>query len=269
MQAAKNTKITIPHLKEMKQEGQKIAMLTCYDACFSTLMNQSGVDVLLVGDSLGMVLAGYSTTIPVTIDQMVYHTQCVAAGNSNALIMADMPFGSYQENPQQAYRNATKLIAAGAHMVKLEGDQWLSNTIEFLSEREIPVCAHLGLKPQSVNALGGYKLQAKTTQEAEKLTSTALMLEKAGAKLILFELIPSKLAETLTKTLQTPTIGIGAGPHCDGQVLVMHDMLNIYTGKKPKFVKNFMDNQANIGNALESYVTAVKNNSFPGQEHSF
>ncbi len=269
MNATQTKKMTLPRLKSLKIAQEKIAMLTCYDACFSSLLNQAGVDVLLVGDSLGMVLSGFNSTLPVTLQQMVYHTQCVAAGNSNALIIADMPFGSYQESPEQAYRNACQLMAAGAHMVKLEGDNWMSKTVEFLHHRDIAVCAHLGLKPQSVHAVGGYKLQGNTAEEAQKLSQTAHALEQAGAQLILFEMIPSALAHNLTQMLKVPTIGIGAGPHCDGQVLVMHDMLNIYSGKKPKFVKNFMDGQPSIAAAIASYVQAVKNNTFPTQEHSF
>lgn len=261
--------VTLPRLLDMKAKQEKIAMLTCYDACFASLLDNCGVDVLLIGDSLGMVLAGMPSTLPVTMEQMEYHTRCVAAGNTQAFVVADMPFGSYQQSPQQAYANAARLMAAGAHMVKLEGSSWLAPTVEFLRTRDIPVCAHLGLTPQSVHAIGGYRVQGKSSQDAKLLKATALQMQNAGAQMVLFELIPATLGAEISRTLKVPTIGIGAGVDCDGQVLVLHDMLNVFPGKKPKFVRNFMDNQSSIQQAIESYVRAVKDKTFPAVEHQF
>ena len=261
--------VTLPALLEMKKNQEKIAMLTCYDACFASVLDASGVDILLIGDSLGMVLAGMPSTLPVTMDMMEYHTRCVAAGNHNAFVLADMPFGSYQESVEQAYRNAARLMAAGANMVKLEGTAWLAPTIDYLTTRDIPVCAHLGLTPQSVSALGGYRVQGRDAKSAKALKANAKAMQEAGAQLVLFELIPGKLAADISKNLSVPTIGIGAGVDCDGQVLVLHDMLNVFPGKKPKFVRNFMDNQPSIQAAVQSYVAAVKNKSFPSADHTF
>ena len=261
--------VTLPALMDMKKNGEKIAMLTCYDACFASVLDASGVDILLTGDSLGMVLGGLPSTLPVTMEMMEYHTRCVAAGNKTAFVLADMPFGSYQESPEQAYRNAARLMAAGANMVKLEGTAWLAPTVEFLTTRDIPVCAHLGLTPQSVSALGGYRVQGKDAKAARILKTNAKLMQEAGAQLVLFELIPGKLGGDISKSLQVPTIGIGAGVDCDGQVLVLHDMLNVFPGKKPKFVRNFMDNQPSIQAAVQSYVAAVKDKTFPGPEHTF
>lgn len=267
--AAARKAVTLPRLLEMKQQGEKIAMLTCYDACFSSLLDASGVDILLIGDSLGMVLAGMPSTLPVTMEMMEYHTRSVAAGNKTAFVLADMPFGSYQESPEQAYRNAARLMAAGANMVKLEGTAWLADTVSYLTTRDIPVCAHLGLTPQSVSALGGYRVQGKDAKAAKILKTNAKAMQDAGAQLVLFELIPGKLGADISRTLTVPTIGIGAGIDCDGQVLVLHDMLDVFPGKKPKFVRNFMDNQPSIQAAIQAYVAAVKNRTFPGPEHTF
>lgn len=269
--ATNNTRkaVTLPALLEMKKNQEKIAMLTCYDACFASVLDASGVDILLIGDSLGMVLAGMPSTLPVTMDMMEYHTRCVAAGNKKAFVVADMPFGSYQENVEQAYRNAAKLMAAGANMVKLEGTAWLAPTVEYLTTRDIPVCAHLGLTPQSVSALGGYRVQGRDAKAAKILKTNAKAMQEAGAQLVLFELIPGKLAADISKSLTVPTIGIGAGVDCDGQVLVLHDMLNVFPGKKPKFVRNFMDNQPSIQAAVQAYVAAVKDKTFPTAEHTF
>lgn len=269
--AANSTRkaVTLPALLEMKKNQEKIAMLTCYDACFASVLDASGVDVLLIGDSLGMVLAGMPSTLPVTMDMMEYHTRCVAAGNKNACVVADMPFGSYQESVEQAYRNAARLMAAGANMVKLEGTAWLAPTVEYLTTRDIPVCAHLGLTPQSVSALGGYRVQGRDAKAAKILKTNAKAMQEAGAQMVLFELIPGKLAADISKSLTVPTIGIGAGVDCDGQVLVLHDMLNVFPGKKPKFVRNFMDNQPSIQAAVQAYVSAVKDRTFPTAEHTF
>ncbi|HEY1058150.1 MAG TPA: 3-methyl-2-oxobutanoate hydroxymethyltransferase [Limnobacter sp.] len=261
--------VSLPHLLDMKKRGEKIAMLTCYDACFASVLDASGVDVLLIGDSLGMVLGGMPSTLPVTTDMMEYHTRCVAAGNKTAWVLADMPFGSYQESPEQAYRNAARLMAAGANMVKLEGTAWLADTVNYLTTRDIPVCAHLGLTPQSVSALGGYRVQGKDAKAAKLLKTNAKLMQDAGAQMVLFELIPGKLGADISKSLTVPTIGIGAGVDCDGQVLVLHDMLNVFPGKKPKFVRNFMDNQPSIQAAVQAYVSAVKGKTFPGPEHTF
>lgn len=261
--------VTLPALLEMKKNQDKIAMLTCYDACFASVLDASGVDILLVGDSLGMVLAGMPSTLPVSMDMMEYHTRCVAAGNQTAFVVADMPFGSYQESLEQAYRNAARLMAAGANMVKLEGTAWLAPTVEYLTTRDIPVCAHLGLTPQSVSALGGYRVQGRDAKAAKVLKVNAKAMQDAGAQLVLFELIPGKLAGDISKSLTVPTIGIGAGVDCDGQVLVLHDMLNVFPGKKPKFVRNFMDNQPSIQAAVQAYVSAVKGKTFPTADHTF
>ncbi|NJM32827.1 MAG: 3-methyl-2-oxobutanoate hydroxymethyltransferase [Limnobacter sp.] len=259
---------TVPSLLAMKGHS-KIAMLTCYDACFASVLDQAGVDVLLVGDSLGMVLAGMPSTLPVTLEHMQYHTRCVAAARPRALVLADLPFGSYQQSPQQAYQSAAALMAAVRTWVKLEGGAWLAPTVEFLVQRDIPVCAHLGLTPQSVHALGGYKVQGRGNTNAQALLQAAQSMETAGAAMVLFEMIPASLAQQITQTLKVPTIGIGAGPGCDGQVLVLHDMLDVYRGKKPRFVCNFMQGQPSIEQAVQSYVQAVKSGTFPAQEHTF
>jgi 3-methyl-2-oxobutanoate hydroxymethyltransferase len=251
----------------MAREGEKIAMLTCYDASFAVLLERAGVDAILVGDSLGMVIGGHSSTLPVTLDEMVYHTRCVAASAKNALVIADMSFGSYQASPEQAYGNAARLMAAGAQMVKLEGGEWLAPTAEFLVERGIPVCGHLGLQPQSVHRLGGYKTQGKTEASARALHEGARRLADAGVALLVFEMIPADLAASLTAELTVPTIGIGAGPGCSGQVLVLYDMLGIYPGKLARFVRNFMSGSNSIEAAVAAYVKAVKEGSFPGPEH--
>ncbi|MFO1379521.1 MAG: 3-methyl-2-oxobutanoate hydroxymethyltransferase [Chitinivorax sp.] len=260
---------TVTSLQKMAAEGQKIAMLTCYDASFATLMDEAGVDVLLVGDSLGMVIQGEDSTLPVTMEQMEYHSRIVARGAKKALVLADMPFGSYQEGPQQAFRNAARLMAAGAHMVKIEGGATMIETTRFLVDRGIPVCAHIGLTPQSVNTLGGYKVQGKGDEAAQQLMAEALALQAAGAGMVLMEMVPAKLAAEVTAALKVPTIGIGAGVGTSGQVLVVYDMLGVYPGKKARFVRNFMNGSGSILAAIEAYVAAVKNQSFPADEHSF
>ncbi|MBX9893727.1 MAG: 3-methyl-2-oxobutanoate hydroxymethyltransferase [Nitrosomonas sp.] len=262
-------KTSLNVLQAMAESHQKIAALTCYDATFAAVLDNAGVDVLLVGDSLGNVLQGHTTTLAVTLSDMIYHTRCVARGASNAFIIADMPFGSYQKSPEQAFENAAALIAAGAQMVKIEGGQLMAATVSFLTQRGIPVCAHIGLTPQSVHQLGGYKLQGNTDKTAKQLLDDAKALEKSGAGMIVLELIPAKLAKKITLALTIPTIGIGAGPDCAGQVLVLHDMLGISQGKKPRFVKDFMVNSNNIQEAVNQYVTAVKTGQFPGKEHQY
>ena len=253
----------------MTENREKIAVLTCYDATFAAVLENAGVDVLLVGDSLGNVLHGSDTTLAVTLNDMLYHTRCVARGASKAFIVADMPFGSYQISPEQAFENATKIIAAGAQMVKIEGGHVMANTIQFLTQRGIPVCAHIGLTPQSVHQLGGYKLQGDTEKSAKQLLDDAKILEKSGAGMLVMEVVPAKLAKKVTQALSIPTIGIGAGPDCSGQVLVLHDMLGISQGKKPRFVKDFMLNTNSIHEAVTYYVQAVKAGQFPSKEHQF
>lgn len=253
----------------MTENREKIAVLTCYDATFAAVLENAGVDVLLVGDSLGNVLHGSNTTLAVTLNDMLYHTRCVARGASKAFIVADMPFGSYQISPEQAFENATKIIAAGAQMVKIEGGHVMADTIQFLTQRGIPVCAHIGLTPQSVHQLGGYKLQGDTEKSAKQLLDDAKILEKSGAGMLVMEVVPAKLAKKVTQALSIPTIGIGAGPDCSGQVLVLHDMLGISQGKKPRFVKDFMLNTNSIHEAVTHYVQAVKAGQFPSKEHQF
>ncbi len=262
-------RVTLSKLQAMRDKGEKIVVLTCYDASFATLMESSGVDVLLVGDSLGMVVQGRESTLAVTIEQMAYHTACVASGSQQAFIMADMPFGTSQASPRETFAYAVQLMAAGAHMVKLEGGAEMAETVQFLTSRGIPVCAHIGLTPQSVHQLGGYKVQGKDDAAAAKLRQDAQALERAGAGMVLMEAIPAKLAAEVTAQLHVPTIGIGAGAGCSGQVLVVYDMLNIYPGRKARFVKDFMQGAASIAEALARYVAEVKAGTFPAPEHSF
>ncbi|WP_174821677.1 3-methyl-2-oxobutanoate hydroxymethyltransferase [Duganella rivi] len=260
--------VTVNTLATLRNAGEKITMLTCYDASFASLMDRCGVEILLIGDSLGMVCAGHQSTLPVTVNDIVYHTASVARGTKNAMIVADLPFGAYG-TPETAYANAVLAMQAGAHMVKIEGGAWLADTIKFLTERGVPVCAHLGLTPQSVHQLGGYKVQGKTTESADLLKADALKVQAAGASLVVLEAIPSALGKEVTDMLSIPTIGIGAGPDCSGQVLVMHDLLGVFPGRKARFVKNFMEGQTSIDAAITAYVTAVKNGSFPALEHCF
>ncbi len=262
-------KTTLHTLQQMADKGEKIAVLTCYDASFASLLDTAGMDILLVGDSLGMTLQGSETTLAVTLEQMAYHTRCVAAGTRQAFIVADLPFGSYQESPQQALRSATQLMAAGAHMVKLEGGQAMAETVAFLTERGIPVCGHVGLTPQSVHQLGGYRVQGRNDAAAERLLRDAQALQQASAGLLVLEAMPSALGRDVSAKLSIPTIGIGAGPDCDGQVLVLHDILGIYPGKTPKFAKNFMSGAGSIQAAVEAFVRDIKSGAFPAPEHCF
>lgn len=260
--------VTLSTLKTLRERGEKIAVLTCYDASFARVLDTAGVDVLLVGDSLGMVVQGHPTTLPVKLAEMGYHTRCVAAGTERAFLVADLPFGSYQPSPAHAFSAAARLMAAGAHMVKLEGGAVMLETVAFLTQRGIPVCAHLGLLPQSVNQLGGYKVQGRDDPTATQLLADARALEAAGAGLIVLEMVPATLAKTVTDALTIPTIGIGAGPDCSGQVLVLYDLLGLYP-RAPKFSKNFLAGHDSIEAAVRAYVTAVKSGSFPTAEHSF
>ncbi|WP_210398105.1 3-methyl-2-oxobutanoate hydroxymethyltransferase [Motiliproteus sediminis] len=260
--------VTLHTLAQLKQDGEKFTCLTAYDATFAQVLNQAGVEVILVGDSLGMVLQGNDSTLPVTVEEMAYHTACVKRGNSSSLIMADLPFMSYATT-EQALDSAAALMQAGAHMVKLEGGAWLADTVEALSERGIPVCAHLGLTPQSVNKLGGYKVQGREEDSAVQLLQDARALEQAGASVLLLECVPSSLAKQLTEIAGVPVIGIGAGADTDGQVLVLHDMLGITPGRRPRFVKDFMSEADSIEGAVSAYVNAVKGGLFPSAEHGF
>ena len=256
-------------LHKMVQDGEKITMLTCYDASFAAVLDAAGVDTLLIGDSLGMVLQGHDSTLPVTLTDVIYHTACVARGSKRAWIIADMPFGTFQTGPADAFRNAAQLMAAGAQMVKVEGGETMVETIRFLTARGIPVCGHLGLTPQSVNTLGGYRIQGKTDSQAQQLIAEAKMLEEAGAGMLVLELIPAALSRQVTAALRIPTIGIGAGVDCSGQVLVLHDMLDVYPGKKARFVKNFLAGTGSVQGAVEAYVREVKAKTFPAAEHSY
>jgi len=260
--------VTVTTLKKMKDAGDKITWLTAYDYSFASLIDSAGVDAILVGDSLGMVMQGHETPIPVTIEDSIYHTKCVARGAPNSMIVGDLPFGSYQVSKEQAYENAVKLMQAGAHTIKLEGGELQVETIKFLVERGIAVCAHIGLTPQSVHQLGGFKIQGRGAA-AKQLLEDAIGVEQAGAFGVVLEAIPQGLAAEITERLSIPTIGIGAGPSCDGQVLVLQDMLGIYPKKSPKFSKNYMDGAGTISRAVEHYVSEVKSGEFPSQEHSF
>ncbi len=261
---------TLSNLHKMMRYGQKITMLTAYDASFAALLDTAGVDTLLIGDSLGNVLQGHESTLPVTLRDMVYHTACVARGAKRAFIIGDMPFGTFQVSPQEAFRNAAEIMAAGAQMVKIEGGRPMLETISFLTERGIPVCGHLGLTPQSVHQLGGYRVQGREEDAAQRLLDDARVLEQAGAGMIVLEAIPAALASQVTAAASVPTIGIGAGADCHGQVLVLHDMLDVYPGKKAKFVKNYMKAAAgSIHDAVALYIAEVQSGKFPGKEHSF
>jgi len=259
--------INISTLRAMKGNGEKFAVLTAYDSTFSMLAEMAGIEALLVGDSLGNVCLGYKSTVPVTMDEMVHHTAAVSRGNNKSLIIADMPYMTYA-TPEQAMVNATRLMQAGAQMVKVEGGQWLAPTVAQLTERGVPVCGHLGLTPQSVDKLGGYKVQGKDAAAANKIIDDAKFLEDAGADLLVVECVPSSLGEDLSRELSIPVIGIGAGSGTDAQVLVIYDMLGI-SPKIPRFSHNFLAETGDILKAMESYGTAVKLGSFPGVQHSF
>jgi 3-methyl-2-oxobutanoate hydroxymethyltransferase len=262
--------LALGHFAKMRAAGEKVTMLTCYDSSFASLLEQAGIEMLLVGDSMGNVLQGHSTTLPVTMEQMEYHTGCVVRGARRAFVVADMPFGTYQEGPAQAMRNAARLMAAGAKMVKLEGGAYLAETVRFLVERGVPVCGHIGLTPQSVHQLGGYRVQGKSEGGAAILKDDALALEQAGASVLVLEMVPAALADAITQASSTMlTIGIGAGHGCHGQVLVLHDMIGVYPGKSPKFSKNFMPEAGSIDGAVKAYATAVKEGRFPGSEQSY
>jgi 3-methyl-2-oxobutanoate hydroxymethyltransferase len=262
-------RVTLSQLQKRAAEGERLAMLTCYDASFARISDDAGVDMLLVGDSLGMVIQGRDSTLAVTLEQTEYHVQCVVRGSTRAMVIADMPFGSFQESPQQAFASSARMMAAGAQMVKLEGGALMVETTRFLVERGIPVCAHIGLTPQSVHTLGGYRVQGRTGDAAARLVADAKALEAAGAGIVLMEAMPAAVARQVTESLRVPTIGIGAGPDVAGQVLVVYDMLDIYPGRKARFVRNFMEGAPTVKSAIEAYVRAVKDKSFPAPEHCF
>ncbi|MFQ1897045.1 3-methyl-2-oxobutanoate hydroxymethyltransferase [Aeromonas veronii] len=262
------SKITTASLLKMKQEGQKFTAITAYDATFAKLFDDEGAHVLLIGDSLGMVLQGGQDTLAVNMDEMVYHTRCVARGASKALVVADMPFMSYA-TPEQTYQNAARLMAAGARMVKMEGGDWLCDSIRHLTRNGVPVCGHLGLTPQSVHVFGGFKVQGRDEFQAQEIYRQALELQAAGIQLLVLECVPTVLAERITKALRIPVIGIGAGPATDGQILVMHDAFGVTSGYVPKFTKNFLAETGDVRAAIRLYVQQVSEGSFPGPEHCF
>ncbi|QSX33081.1 3-methyl-2-oxobutanoate hydroxymethyltransferase [Shewanella avicenniae] len=262
------SKVTAATLLKFKQEGKKFTSLTAYDASFAAAFDEEGVDALLVGDSLGMVLQGHDDTLPVTVDEIVYHTRCVRRGIKRALLIADMPFMSYA-TPEQGMENAAKLMQAGANMVKLEGGEWMLETVKKLTERGIPVCAHIGLTPQFVNVFGGFKVQGRDEDNAKRILNEAIAFEKAGAQLIVLECIPAKLAKDITVAVQIPVIGIGAGKDTDGQILVMHDVLGISSGYIPRFSKNYLLQTGEIRSAIRAYIEEVQQGTFPSEEHIF
>lgn len=270
--------MNLPKLNSLVERGEKIAMLTCYDATYAKLMEAEGVDILLVGDSLGMVLQGASDTLGVTMQDMLYHTKIVAAGTNHTLIMADMPYGGYEHDAQTALNNAQALMASGAHIVKIEGGGAMVETARYLVSHGVPVCAHLGFTPQSVTQLGGYKIQGKTEAAANQIMLDAKAMSDTGVSMVLLEMVPAHLASKITQTISVPTIGIGAGLDCSGQVLVLQDLLGIYTGpaqkspdafKAPRFVHNFLAETGSVQSAVRAYVQAVKSQTFPAQQHSY
>ncbi|MDE1209236.1 3-methyl-2-oxobutanoate hydroxymethyltransferase [Vibrio aestuarianus] len=260
-------KITINDLVQWKQQGRKFASVTAYDASFAQLFESQEMPVLLVGDSLGMVLQGKTDTLPVTVDEIAYHTRSVRAGSPNSLLMADMPFMSYA-TPEQACENAAKIMQAGANMVKIEGGDWLVDTVKMLTERAVPVCAHLGLTPQSVNIFGGYKVQGRDQEKADRMVKDALALQDAGAQIVLLECVPASLAARITEVLEVPVIGIGAGNVTDGQILVMHDMFGISANYMPKFSKNFLAETGDMRKAVAQYIQDVESAAFPDDAHT-
>ncbi|MCD8475379.1 3-methyl-2-oxobutanoate hydroxymethyltransferase [Shewanella fodinae] len=262
------SKVTIATLLKYKQEGKKFASLTAYDASFAKAFDEQGIDVVLVGDSLGMVLQGQDDTLPVTLDDMCYHTRCVRRGISRALLVADLPFMAYA-TPEQALSNCAKVMQAGAAMVKLEGGHWLMPTVKMLTERGIPVCAHIGLTPQSVHVFGGFKIQGRDEDNAKRILDEAKGFEAAGAQLLVLECIPAALAKAVTEAVRIPVIGIGAGKDTDGQILVMHDVLGISSGYIPKFSKNYLKQTGDIRAAISAYIEEVQQGLFPADEHTF
>ncbi|MGI9303110.1 MAG: 3-methyl-2-oxobutanoate hydroxymethyltransferase [Gammaproteobacteria bacterium] len=265
----KQTRLSVSALARMKKESEKIACLTAYDAAFARLEDEAGVDIILVGDSVGMVVQGHDTTVPVTMDDMVYHTRLVARGCRRAFLMADLPFMSFT-NVDQALDNSARLMQeAGAQMVKLEAGADQLEIMERLSMHGVPICAHLGLQPQSIHKLGGYKVQGRDEKSASALLKESHVLEESGADILLLECVPARLAEEITANSGIPVIGIGAGQHCDGQILVLYDILDIAPGKRTRFSKDFLDGQSSIQGAVKSFVEEVKEKTFPDESHSF
>jgi len=265
----KPKKVTLNTLSNLKKTGEKFASLTAYDYCEAHAQSSNGVEVILVGDSLGMVVQGHDSSLPVTIEDVAYHVRCVRRGNQGALLMADLPFMSYYSE-MKTLENAAVLMRDGAHMVKLEGGAWLAESTRLLSERGIPVCAHMGLTPQSINHLGGYRVQGRDPEKAQAMIDEGLILQDAGASIILLECVPVELGQRITEKLDVPVIGIGAGPHTDGQIMVIQDMLGMFPSKPAKFVKNFLtDSQDGIQGAIRAYAKAVKDGSFPAPEHCY
>jgi len=267
--AARPGRLTLTALARTAAAGEKLAMLTAYDASLAGVCDRAGVDILLVGDSLGMVIQGHPTTLPVELSHALYHTRCVVAGSARPLVITDLPFGTYQASPEDAFRASAAALQAGAQMVKVEGGEWIARTVEFLTKRGVPVCGHVGLTPQSVNALGGYRVQGRTAEAADAMLADAKALERAGASMIVVECVPRDLGARLTRESGVPIIGIGAGPDCTGQVLVIQDALGIQPGKAARFVRNFMAGHDSIERAIAAYVAAVKDGSFPAPEHCF
>ena len=267
--AGSSAPVSVPELRERKRRGEKIVAVTAYDASFAAAADAAGIDVVLVGDSLGMVVQGHASTLPVTVDQIVYHTACVARGLRRALLIADMPFLSARD-ASTALATARRLMGEGGDaMVKLEGSGWANDVIRALSERDVPVCAHLGLTPQSVHKLGGFRVQGREEAAAARLRSAAREIQEAGADLLVLECVPSALAAEITRDLAIPTIGIGAGVDCDGQVLVMYDLIGLAGGRRPRFVRNFLAGQDSIVGALSAYADAVRSRAFPGPENVY
>lgn len=266
---ATGSPVTVPDLRERKRRGEKIVTITCYDASFAQRVDEAGVDVVLVGDSVGMVVQGHSSTLPVSVDDMVYHTRLVARGLRRALLVADLPFMSYRNVDVALTHSARLLGEAGAAMVKLEGAGWVCEVIDALKRHEVPVCAHLGLTPQSVHAFGGYRVQGRGDAAAARLKADAKAVRDAGADLLVLECVPAALAAEITRDLSIPTIGIGAGVDCDGQVLVLYDLLGITGGKRPRFVKDFLHGRGSVAAALAAYTEDVRSGAFPAPEHSY
>jgi 3-methyl-2-oxobutanoate hydroxymethyltransferase len=264
-----STPVTVPDLREFKRRAEKIVSITCYDAGMAARADEAGVDFVLVGDSLGMVVQGRPSTLPVTVDEIVYHTRCVARGLRRPLIVADLPFMSFRD-PATALINAGRLVAeGGAAMVKLEGAGWVCEVIDTLTHHEVPVCAHLGLTPQSVHRLGGYKVQGRADADARRLLADARAVQDAGADLLVLDCVPAALAAAITHELRIPTIGIGAGPQCDGQVLVIYDLLGITPGRRPRFAKDFLAGTNSVKDAIAAYARAVRSGEFPDPEHGY
>jgi 3-methyl-2-oxobutanoate hydroxymethyltransferase len=263
------SRLGVTQLARMASAGEKIAMLTAYDASFATLCDRAGVDVLLVGDSLGMVVQGHPTTLPVSLEDTLYHTRCVVAGSARPLVIADLPFGTFQGGREDAYRAGVAALKAGAQMVKIEGGDFIAPTVEYLATRGVPVCGHVGLTPQSVNVLGGFRVQGRTDGDAQRIVADTKRLCDAGAAMIVVECVPRAVGEQVTRAATVPVIGIGAGPDCSGQVLVIYDAIGAQPGKPTRFVRNFLPGHDSLEAALRAYVVAVKDGSFPAPEHCF